>query len=255
VSGSDSVRSLLALRKVTRAVADAVRVELTDHLATLTPLLWPQTVFGEHIQGSQRAPSHKADQALKELQALYDAVAPAKPFNLRRELTTPFNFLNPGIELTPLDYTYTADTPAGPRRIKVRSPLTWTLTYEGFSPVRLQEALDQRIRGEELQRFIVSYLLIHLVTRYRPGVARLLQGLHFPVNTRLSSDFGDLPMTRVEFEIATERPSDAVVVESAELTGMDAFEEVIRVEDISRLRDPLKERLIEISQPHAPQIT
>jgi hypothetical protein len=255
MSGSDSVRSLLVLRKLTRAVADAVRTELTDHLTTLTPLLWPQTVFGEHIQGSQRAPSHKADQALKELQALYDAVAPAKPFNLRRELTTPFNFVNPGIELTPVDYTYEADTPSGPRRIKVRSPLTWTLSYEGFSPVRLQEALDQRVRGEELQRFIVSYVLIHMVTKYRPGVARLLQGLHFPISTRISPEFGELPMTRVEFEIATERPSDAVVVESAELTGMDAFEEVIRVDDIAQLRDPLKERLLELSRPHAPQST
>jgi hypothetical protein len=254
MSGSDSVKSVLVLRKLTRAIADTVRAELTDHLTTLTPLLWPQTVFGEHIQGGQRAPSHKADQALKELQALYEAVAPAKPFNLRREFPTPLNFINPGVELTPVDYVYTADTSAGPKHIKVRSPLTWTLTYEGFSPVRLQEALDQRVRGEELQRFIASYLLIHLVTKYRAGVSRLLQGLHFPINPRLSPDFGELPVTRVEFEIVTERPSDTVVVESAELTGMDAFEEVVRVDDISRLRDPMKERLLEIARHHAPQI-
>ena len=32
---------------------------------------------------------------------------------------------------------------------------------------------------------------------------------------------------------------------------MDAFEEVVNVEDIARLPDPLKERLLEIVRPHA----
>jgi len=250
MSGSDTIKSLLVRRKLTRAIADAVRARLTEHLSVLTPLLWPQTVFGDYVQGTQREPSHKADQAFKELQALYDAVAPVKPFNLRRELTTPLTFVNPNVELTPLDYTYVAEIPGVSKRITVRAPLTWTLTYEGFSPARLQEAIDQKVRGEELQRFILSYLLIHLVTKHRSGVMSILQGLHFPSITRQAPEFGDLPMTRIEFEIATERPSDAVVVESAELTGMDAFEEVVKTEDVSLLRDPIKERLLEIARQY-----
>lgn len=255
MSGSDTVQSLLVRRKLTRAIAEAVRAQLTEHLSILAPLLWPQTVFGDHVQGTQREPSHKADLAFKELQALYDAVAPVKPFNLRRELTLPLAFVNPSLELTPLDYTYAAETPSGAKQITVRSPLTWTLTYEGFSPIRLQEALDQKIRGDELQRFILSYLLIHLVTKHRPGVLKILQGLHFPLSTRLVPEFGDLPMTRIEFEVSTERPSDAVVVQSAELSGMDAFEEVVKAEDISQLRDSTKERLTEIARQHLPQPT
>jgi hypothetical protein len=251
--GSDTVKSLLVRRKLTRAIADAVRAQLTEHLSILTPLLWPQTVFGDHVQGTQREPSHKADQAFKELQALYDAVAPVKPFNLRRELTPPLTFVNPSLELTPLDYTYAAVTPAGAKQITIRSPLTWTLTYEGFSPARLQEALDQKVRGDELQRFILSYLLIHLVTTHRPGVMTILKGLHFPFGTHLVPEFGDLPMTRIEFEISTERPSDAVVLESAELTGMDAFEEVVNADDVSMLRDSMKERLTELARQHIPQ--
>ncbi len=50
------------------------------------------------------------------------------------------------------------------------------------------------------------------------------------------------------------RPSDAVVVESAELTGMDAFEEVVNVDDIARLQDPFKERLLEIARKHTPEL-
>ena len=55
-------------------------------------------------------------------------------------------------------------------------------------------------------------------------------------------------------EVATERPSDAVIIESAEVTGMDAFEEVVKVEDIERLRDPLRERLLEMVAQHAPDL-
>ena len=125
----------------------------------------------------------------------------------------------------------------------------------GRKYLTLQEALDQKIRGDELQRFILSYLLIHLVTKHRPGVLKILQGLHFPLSTRLVPEFGDLPMTRIEFEVSTERPSDSVVVQSAELSGMDAFEEVVKAEDISQLRDSTKERLTEIARQHLPQPT
>ena len=44
------------------------------------------------------------------------------------------------------------------------------------------------------------------------------------------------------------------MIESAELTGMDAFEEVVKVEDIARLGDPLKERLLEIARQQAPEL-
>jgi hypothetical protein len=58
-------------------------------------------------------------------------------------------------------------------------------------------------------------------------------------------------MIHIGAGVATERPSDAVIMESAELTGMDAFEEVVKVEDIQQLRDPLREQLLEIARQHA----
>jgi hypothetical protein len=224
-----------------------------EHLATLTPLLQPQGVFGEYIQAPQKEPGHRAELAFKELKTLYEAISPTKPLNLRRELTPPFSFSNLGLEITPVDYVHVVPTEAGNRKITVRSPLTWTLTYGGFTPPRLQEVIDQQIRGDELQRWILSYLLIHLVIKYRPGVVQLLEGLRFPVTTGTSLELGELPMTRIGVGISTTRPSDDVVLESAELTGMDAFEEVVNVDDIPRLRDPLKERLLEIARKHVPQ--
>ena len=250
----DSVKSLLVLRKLTRAIAEAARSQLTEYLTTLTPLLQPQGVLGDYVQGTQKEPVLKAEQAFKDLKALYEAAAPAKPLNLRRELSPPFSFSNLTLEMTPLDYVHVAETDSGPRKITVRSPLSWTLTYSGFSPKRLQEVLDQNVRGDELQRFILSYLIIHVATKYRPGVTKILEGLHFPITTTTIPEFGELPVTRIGIGISTHRPSDAVVVESAELTGMDTFEEVVDIDDVGRLPDPFKARLMEIASRHVPEL-
>jgi len=255
VGGPDSIQSILVLRKLTRAVADAVRAQMMDYLATLMPLLRPKTVLGDYIQGGTKESARRADKAFKELQALYETVATAKPFNLPRELKPPIDIGSATLEVTPLDYAHVAQVNGDSRTITVRSPLTWVLTYSGFAPSRFRELLEAKSRAnDDVQRFLLSYLVVHIVTSNQPGVMQMLETLHFPVTTSRAPGFGDLPITRIGAPIATTRASDDVVVRSAELTGVDAFEEVVRVEDIAALRDPMKERLVEIVRTHAPEL-
>ena len=255
MNGRDSIQSLLALRKLTRAITDAVRVQMTEYLKTLTPLLRPSAVLGEYVQGSPRDSSRKADKAFADLQALYQTVAVGKPYNLTRELNPPLSFTTVGLEITPLDYYHVAQAGTETRRIKVRCPLTWVLTYTDFPPTRLQELLDAKARSvEELQRFVLHYLVLHLATTSDPLLMRVFESLHFPLTTTKSPGFGELPITRIGIGISTSRPSDELMIESAELTGMDAFEEVIKVEDIASLADPFKGRLIEIARQQAPEL-
>ena len=246
MSGRD-IQSLLTQRRVTRAIGEAVRSELSQHISVLTPLLRPDAVFSEYIEGGRRDAGHKPAAAMKELQALYEQLAPAQPLNLRRELTPPFPFGNIGLETTPVDYVHVTLVGKHERRITVRRPLTWTLTYTGFGPARLQALLDSKARPpEEMQRFILAYLLLHLVIKHQPGLSHILDELHFPVTSTTLPEFGELPVTRIGIAVGTERPADDVVIESAELTGMDAFEEVVNVEDLSRLRSLFPNRLLQI---------
>ena len=137
----------------------------------------------------------------------------------------------------------------------VRSPLTWTLTYGGYAPTRLPELLKTKLRpGEDLGQLVLSYLMMHVVTTNSPGLMQAFEALHFPITTTTIPEFGPLPITRIGVAISTTRPSDAVILESAELTGMDAFEEIVNVDDLAHLRDPLKERLFEIARQHAPEL-
>ena len=52
----------------------------------------------------------------------------------------------------------------------------------------------------------------------------------------------------------TERPSDSVIIESAEVTGMDAFEELVKLDDIRQWRDPMRDQLLEIARQHVPDV-
>jgi hypothetical protein len=251
----DGVQSLLALRKLTRAITDIVRVQMTEYLKVLTPLLRPKALLGDYVQGGPKEPSRKSDKAFGELQALYDSVATARPYNLPRELTHPLSLASVGLEIAPLDYVHVATSGSDTRKIKVRCPLTWVLTYTDYPPTRLQELLDSKARSiEELQRFVLNYLVLHVATTSEPGLMRVFEALHFPLTTSKSPQFGDLPITRIGIGISTSRPSDEVIIQSAELTGMDAFEEVVQVEDIMKLDDPLRKRLLETVHQQTPEL-
>ncbi len=255
MNGRDSIQSLLALRKLTRAITDAVRVQMTEYLATLEPLLRPATVLGDYVQGAQKEVTRKADKAFRELEALYQTVAGTKPFNLPRELTPPLTLASPNLEITPVDYAHVAQAGSDSRTIMVRAPLTWTLSYTGYAPSRLQELLNMKLRSnDEVQRFVLNYLVMNIVTTNQPGVLHMLDALHLPISTIKLPEFGELPITRIGAAVPTTRPSDAVVIESAEVTGMNAFEEIVDLDAIARLRDPMRERLLDIARQHVPEM-
>lgn len=251
----DNTQSLLALRKLTRAIADIVRAQMTEYLAAFAPLLRPKLVLGDYVEDGSKESTRRSEKAFKELQALYEAVSAAKPFNISRELTLPLRLAGTGVEITPVDTAHVIQQGSDSRTIMVRSPLTWTLTYAGYAPTRLPELLKAKLQtGDELWHLVVSYLLLHVVTTNSPALMRAFEALHFPITTTTLPEYGPLPITRIGFAISTGRPSDDVILQSAEVTGMDAFEEVVNVRDLSGLRDPLKERLMEVARQHAPDL-
>jgi hypothetical protein len=255
MDGRDSTQSLLVLRKLTRAIADVVRAQMTEYLAAFAPLLRPKIVLGDYVEDGSKESTRRSEKAFKELQALYETVAGTKPFNVPRELTLPLRLAGTGVEITPVDTPHVVQAGSQTRTIMVRSPLTWTLTYAGYAPTRLPELLRDKLRtGEDLGQLVVSYLLMRVVTANSPALMSAFDALHFPITTTTVPDFGPLPITRIGFAISTRRPSDDVILQSAELTGMDAFEEVVNLEDLSRLRDPLKERLMAVVREQAPEL-
>jgi hypothetical protein len=255
MDGRDSTQSLLVLRKLTRAIADVVRAQMTEYLSTLAPLLRPRVVLGDYIEDGTKESTRRSDKAFKELQTLYETVAATKPYNLSRELSTPIRLAGAGLEITPVDTPHVIQAGSETRTIMVRSPLTWTLTYAGYAPTRLPELLKAKLRGgDELTQAVLSYLLMHVVTNNSPGLLQVFEALHFPISTTVVPELGPLPITRIGVALRTTRPDDSVILQSAELTGMDAFEELVNVHDLQQLRDPLKDRLMDLARQQAPEL-
>ena len=132
----------------------------------------------------------------------------------------------------------------------VTSPLVWSLNYAGYTLGRVRELLADRNRAShELRECVLHYLVLHVVVSRQEGVRRMLETLRFHVRAgQRDPALGQLPVTHIAASISTHRPPDSVVVEGTNISGRDVFEEVVNVEDIGRLGDPLKERLQELAQ-------
>lgn len=250
-----STKKLLVLRKLTRAVADLLRNQMTEYLTVLGPLLRPRGTLGDFVSGGVKEPVPGAEKAFRDLQSTYEALAGAKLFNLPKELKPPLEVSSALLEMTPVECVHAAKTDKETKTVTVTSPLRWVLSYSGFGPRRLKELLAEKNRTtNELQEFVLHALMLHAVVTRQTGVGRLLEALHFPVSTGKRAEFGDLPITYIASAIATIRPPDEVIIESTEIAGTDLFEEVVNLGDVARMTDSLRERLVQLVKGHGEEL-
>lgn len=76
-----------------------------------------------------------------------------------------------------------------------------------------------------------------------PGLVRLLEELRYHVQVEKNPALGDLPLVVISSSVSSFRPSDQVVLATTRLSGVPAFIELIDLDSIHRLHDPLKSRL------------
>jgi hypothetical protein len=257
-----STQKLLLLRKLTRAIADQLRNQLKEYLGALGPLFRPRLFLGPYVQGGTKEPAKAPERAFSELRSLYEKVAGSKPFNVSPELKTPLPIESSSLELAPVEYNYAISTTAQSKTVVVTSPLKWVLTYAGFPLGRLKTLLAERAarplaqrdladsQSEELERFILHFAVLHVAVSTQPGIGQILDGLSFPLSSERAPELGDLPLLRISAPVATLRPPDEVIIESTEISGRDAFDEVVDILSIRDMRLPLKDRLIELVRSH-----
>ncbi len=250
-----TTQRLLVLRKLTRSIADLLRNQLKDYLVTLTPLLRPISVLGEYVQSSSRLTARGADRAFKDLQSLYETAASRKPFEISRELKPPVEILSSSPEIAPIEYAHLAGAGSDSKTVTVTSPFRWVLTYSGFGLPKLRELIGSRsTTGRELAEFLLHTLVMRTVLLHQPGLLDMLSALHFPVSWEQLPEFGEMPITCISSTISTFRPPDPVIIESTEISGVDIFEEVVQVSDITKISEPFKDRLVELARSHGEEL-
>lgn len=193
-----------------------------------------------------------ADRAYRDLESLYDNVAKKRPYDLGIGLTPPLPINTSALEILPFDYPFVARSARQSKRVMVTAPLTWIVTYAGFSLARLRALLaDPNRSRDELQRVLTHHLLLHVVLERKSGLAGLLQALNFPARTETAPEFGELPLTVITSAVKTERPPDEVILESTDLSGVDSTEEIVRVTSVAGMVDSRRARLLEIIEAEA----
>lgn len=193
-----------------------------------------------------------ADRAYRDLESLYDNVAKKRPYDLGIGLTPPLPINTSALEILPFDYPFVARSARQSKRVMVTAPLTWIVTYAGFSLARLRALVaDPNRSRDELQRVLTHHLLLHVVLERKSGLAGLLQALNFPARTETAPEFGELPLTVITSAVKTERPPDEVILESTDLSGVDSTEEIVRVTSVAGMVDSRRARLLEIIEAEA----
>lgn len=245
-----STERLLVLRKLTRAIADLLRGQLKDHISTLAPLMHPKSVLGNYVGSQTYEVSRTGEKAFSELRERYQAIVQSRQFNLPTDFKSPLEVINPKLEMTPVEYDFIATDGGQSKTVRVTSPLKWALSYAGFAPTRLSALVADKRSGDELQQFVLHSLMMAAVVSRQTGICQILEALHFPLTIESSEKLANLPVCYISSSVSTRRPPDNVIIQSTEISGMDVFEEIVNIEDVARLRDPLKEKLTALVQDY-----
>jgi hypothetical protein len=251
-----NIEQLLQLHALTKDVAKSCQKQLRGHLDTMALLFRPRRILGDAIEGAERESVGGSDRTAAELQDLYRRVA-VRPFDLRPELSFPLESVSTQMQLYEWEYLHNTKTDTGWRAIKVTSPLTWVLAYSStYSLSMLRQILaGQGQRDPDAVRaFVLRACLLHLHFTRFPAIADLLAGLRYRVEVRRSPELGDLPLVTVSAPFSTIRPPDNLVTMAAGLAGGASFAEVLDLESVRKLRDPLREEISAAFRTHGQEL-
>jgi len=247
---------LLSLHSVTKDVAQVCLRHLKAQVEAMAPLFRPRRVLGDYIDSTGKEPVPSADRNLADLQELYARVA-IKPFDLRPELRAPLESVATQFQFNEWEYTHAAQTDGNWHSIRVTTPLTWVISYASsysLTTLRSVVAGNGQRDAEAVRAFVLRACLMHELFSKVPSITNLLEGLRYKVEVRRSPQLGDLPMVTISAPFRTFRPNDQLVAMAAGLAGGASFAEILDVESVRNLADPLRDETIELLNRHKVEI-
>jgi len=91
----------IALRKMTRSVAQLLTLQLQEHLTALAPLMRPASFLGDFVVGSAKGSQSSLSRTASEFIETFHGVMRSKPFNDDDELKPPLDISSTRIEVHP----------------------------------------------------------------------------------------------------------------------------------------------------------
>jgi hypothetical protein len=240
-----SISRLLFLRKVTRSVSDYLTAQLKEQLNTISSLLRPRRLLGDYIESGSPEQVIDADKNFTALNEIY-AQAAGKPFELPRPLRSPLKPIGLALEIYPWEYRHEIQMGGSSKIVTITSPVRFVLSYaSGLSLSRLRQGIigKEEQKQEDVREFVIRTCLMRLMFGKYSGISNLFRALRWEVSTETSPDLGGLRLTTLTAPLASMLPPDHLIIESTEMSGMSLFEEVVDVDALSQVHDPLVQKV------------
>src|SRR5262245_39142033 len=240
---------LADLRDKTEAISQFLQKQLRSHLETLRPLLAPRRLLGKYTGVKEDIVG--AERAFAQLQEQFKGVC-SKPFALPPELDDgPLSHIDNRVDLYPWEYSYQAKSEREVKPVIISSPVRWVLTYSSeYTPSQLIQTLSgkETRRSDSVRQFVVNALVMHAMLAKFPGITQLLSDLRYDIRTEKSPSLGELLLVTIRSCLPSFRPADSLILAATRLSGIPGFIELLDIDAVHSLPDPLRLRIEELLQ-------
>jgi len=237
-------QQFMQLRGKTEKIVELMGKRLKGHLNTLKPLFVPKKLLGSYIKSSSMDDVPGSDKAFAELQEQYTAIC-EKPFGLPKKLQSPLPPIASQLEAVPLKYSlYIGGSKE--KATSITAANRWILSYQNECPYNRLKAMisgDETCHPEVMKQSLIAYLTLVLFLKHFPELEQLLQDLRYEVGVQNLEDLGGLPVVIVKAPIECFLPSDDFILQITQLSGIPAFQEIIDLDAVEKMPDPLKETI------------
>jgi hypothetical protein len=239
----------IQLRKNTEKIAQILDKRLKNHLGILKPLFNPVQSLGSYLKSANMDDVPGSDKAFASLQEQYAAIC-EKPFGLPKKLQTPLAPISKQLIAVPFKYDlYMEDTKDKATSIVAAS--RWVLSFQSECPYNRLKAMvtgAETRQADDMKLAIVEHLTIAALLENSKSLIQLLADLRYETEILKLKDLGGLPVVILKAPILSFLPSDEFVLNITQLSGIPAFQELVDLDALENMPDPLKETLQEAIQ-------
>ncbi len=233
-----------SLREKTDAVSRILDSRLRVYIETLKPVLAPRRLLGRHV--GSRDDVNGSDLALTRLKELYREVS-RSPFGLPLEFPdTALAQLDSQPAIYRWEYTHRAKSERDSKDVTITSPVQWVLSFEsGLTLSQVHSMVESRMerKTEVLRQFVVNALVMQLLMKSQPNLVQLLAALRYQMDMKPLPGLGALSFVTITAPLTSFRPADDVLLMTTRFSGVLAFVELISLELIEHVEDPLRLQL------------
>jgi hypothetical protein len=237
-------QEFLKLRSATEKISAELLKRVKRHLNILRPLFVPRKLLGTYVRSGTMEEVPGSDKAFAELQERFASVA-QKPFGLPSKLKTPLAPIPNQLEAAPFQYSLHSEG-SPDKAITITTSAKWLISFHSDCSLgRLKAMLagEEPKQPEDMKQAVIHHLLPVIFLHRFNDVAGLLEDLRYVVRTEEIAELGGLPVVTLEAPLKTFLPPDDFIQQITQLSGIPAFQEIIDLEAINSLTDPLKESI------------